>query len=97
MRKLICTLALAAAAGAVTALGDGLPTGYTQVPLIQANGNCQIRTGIVPSSTDKVELSWRPCTVSGNQGLWCSRDSSAKNTFTAFMIANQVRLDRNGS
>ena len=26
---------------AVTALGDGLPTGYTQVPYIRANGNCQ--------------------------------------------------------
>ena len=82
---------------AVTALGDGLPAGYTQVPYIQANGNCQIQTGIVPNSTDKVELSWRPTVVSGNQGLWCSRDSSAKNTFTAFMIANKVRLDRNGS
>ena len=82
---------------AVTALGDGLPNGYTQVPYIQANGNCQIQTGIVPNSTDKVELSWRPTVVSGNQGLWCSRDSSAKNTFTAFMIANKVRLDRNGS
>ena len=81
----------------MTALGDGLPTGYTQVPYIQANGNCQIQTGIVPNSTDKVELSWRPTVVSGNQGLWCSRDSSAKNTFTAFMIANQVRLDRNAS
>ncbi len=79
---------------AVTALGDGLPTGYTQVPYIQANGNCQIQTGIVPNSTDKVELSWRPTVVSGNQGLWCSRDSSAKKTFTAFMIANKVRLDR---
>ena len=87
-------MALAGAAGAVTALGDGLPVGYTQVPFIKANGNCQIQTGIVPNSTDKVELSWRPTVVSGNQGLWCSRDSSAKNTFTAFMIANKVRLDR---
>ena len=90
-------MALAGAAGAVTALGDGLPVGYTQVPYLKANGNCQIQTGIVPNSTDKVELSWRPTVVSGNQGLWCSRDSSAKNTFTAFMIANQVRLDRNAS
>ena len=41
-------LATAVAAGAAfTAFADGLPTGYTQVPLIQANGNCQIRTGIM--------------------------------------------------
>ena len=87
--------AFAVAAGAVfTAFADGLPTGYTQVPYIQANGNCQIQTGIVPNSTDKVELSWRPTVVSGNQGLWCSRDSSAKGSFTAFMIANKVRFDR---
>ena len=86
--------AVLALACVVTALGDGLPTGYTQVPYIQANGNCQIQTGIVPNSTDKVELSWRPTVVSGNQGLWCSRDSSAKGAFTAFMIANKVRLDR---
>ena len=88
-------LAAAVAAGAAfTAFADGLPAGYTQLPYIQANGNCQIQTGIVPNSTDKVELSWRPTVVSGNQGLWCSRDSSAKNSFTAFMIANKVRLDR---
>ena len=79
---------------AVTALGDGLPAGYTQVPFIKANGNCQVRTGLVPNGTDKAELSWRPTVVSGNQGLWCSRDSSSKNTFTAFMISNKVRLDR---
>ena len=88
---------LAAALAAFTAFADGLPEGYTQVPFIKANGNCQIQTGIVPNSTDKVELSWRPSVVSGNQGLWCSRDSSAKNSFTAFMISNKVRLDRNGS
>ena len=77
----------------VTAFAS-LPDGYTQLPYIQANGSCQIQTGIVPNSTDKVELSWRPTVVSGNQGLWCSRDSSGKNAFTAFMIANKVRLDR---
>ncbi|MBO7683632.1 MAG: hypothetical protein J6T51_02775, partial [Kiritimatiellae bacterium] len=87
--------ALCTALGAAfTAFADGLPAGYTQVPFIKANGNCQIQTGIVPNSTDKVELSWRPTVVSDNQGLWCSRDSSAKNTFTAFMISNKVRLDR---
>ncbi|MBO7683626.1 MAG: hypothetical protein J6T51_02745 [Kiritimatiellae bacterium] len=93
MKTILAALCTAAGA-AFTAFADGLPEGYTQVPFIKANGNCQIQTGIVPNSTDKVELSWRPTVVSGNQGLWCSRDSSAKNTFTAFMISNKVRLDR---
>ena len=87
-------VAIAALCAAVPSFADGLPAGYTQVPFIKANGNCQIRTGITPTCTDKVEMTWRPTTVSGNQGLWCSRDNSAKNTFTAFMIANKVRFDR---
>ena len=64
---------LAVCAASVSSFADGLPTGYTQVPLIQANGNCQIRTGITPTCTDKAEMTWRPCTVSGNQNLFCSR------------------------
>ena len=60
----VFALALAVAAGAMTAFGDGLPNGYTQVPFIKANGNCQVRTGLVPTSADKVEMTWRPMTVS---------------------------------
>jgi len=80
----------------VTALGDGLPAGYTQVPYLKANGNCQVRTGLVPTSADKVEMTWRPMTVSGNQNLWCSRNGSGVSAqFTAFMIGNKIRIDRN--
>ncbi len=88
--------AVIVAAGAVTALGDGLPAGYTQVPYLKANGNCQVRTGLVPTSADKVEMTWRPMTVSGNQNLWCSRNGSGVSAqFTAFMIGNKIRIDRN--
>ena len=73
---------------------DGLPEGYVQLPFIKASGNCQVKTGLVPANTDKVELTFELSTVSGNQNLWCSRNDST-NSFTAFMIADKVRLDRN--
>ena len=98
MRSVLCSAStLFCVSAGLLSRADGLPAGYTQVPFIKANGNCQIQTGLVPTSTDKVEMSWRPSVVSGNQNLWCSRDSSSKNTFTAFMIANKVRLDRNAT
>ena len=91
-------LALAGAASALTALGDGLPAEYQQLEFIQANGNCQIRTGITPTCTDKVEMTWRPATVSGNQNLFCSRTGTgATGQFTLFMIGDKVRFDRNTS
>ena len=30
---------------AMTALGDGLPAGYTQLPYLKANANVQVKTG----------------------------------------------------
>ena len=94
----VVALALAGAAGTLSALGDGLPAEYQQLEFIQANGNCQIRTGITPACTDKVEMVWRPTTVSGNQNLFCSRTGTgATGQFTLFMIGDKVRFDRNTS
>ena len=86
MEKLICNsrrggaktssfarVVVLALAGAMTALGDGLPAGYTQVPFIKANGPCQVRTGLTPASTDKVEMTWRPTRTNVTENLWCSR------------------------
>ncbi len=90
--------ALVGATSAVTALGDGLPAEYQQLEYIQPNGNCQIRTGITPTCTDKVEMTWRPATVSGNQNLFCSRTGTGTTgQFTLFMIGDKVRFDRNTS
>ena len=82
---------------AVTALGDGLPAGYTQVPFLKVNGNCHVKTGVNPTSTDKVEMSFRPAVVSATQSLWCSRDGSGtSHQFTAFLLNTaKVRIDRN--
>ena len=92
-RVLVC---LASAALAAAAFADGLPAGYTEVPYLKLNGQCRVKTGLTPTSTDIVEMSWRPSTVSGNQNLWCSRISGTQQ-FTVFMIANKVRFDRNGA
>ncbi len=37
----------------VVAVHADLPAGYTQVPFIKPDGNCQVRTGVTPASTDK--------------------------------------------
>ena len=92
-RVLVC---LASAALAAATFADGLPAGYTEVPYLKLNGQCRVKTGLTPTSTDIVEMSWRPSTVSGNQNLWCSRISGTQQ-FTVFMIANKVRFDRNGA
>ena len=84
---------IAAVSLCATAAGE-LPEGYTQLPFLKASGNCQVKTGLTPVCTDKAELTFELSTVSGNQNLWCSRNDST-NSFTAFMIADKVRLDRN--
>ena len=87
---LIVTMALFSA----MAWADGLPEGYTQLPFLKATGNCQVKTGLTPASTDTAALTFELSTVSGNQNLWCSRNDSTA-SFTVFMIADKVRLDRN--
>ncbi|MBO4288422.1 MAG: hypothetical protein J5985_09710, partial [Kiritimatiellae bacterium] len=80
-----------------SALGDGVPAGYEQVPFLQANGNCQIKTGITPACTDKVEMQFRPAAVNTVQTLWCSRTGSGATSaqFTAFLLNSaKVRFDR---
>ena len=76
------------------ARADGLPAGYTQLPFLKATGNCQVKTGLTPAGTDKAELTFELSTVSGNQNLWCSRNNTTA-SFSAFMIGDKVRLDRN--
>ena len=81
MRKLIRVLALV---GAVTALGDGLPDGYTQLPYLKANANVQVKTGYTPAATDKIVMTWCPTQVSATETLWCARASTTSAGFTAF-------------
>ena len=90
-------IAAISVASAVTALGDGLPAEYQQLEYIKATGNCQVRTGVTPASTDKVEMRFRPDAVGATQNLWCSRDGSgASHQFTAFLLdSKKVRFDRN--
>ena len=81
MRKLISILVLA---GAVTALADGLPDGYTQLPYIKANANVQVKTGYTPNPTDKIVMTWCPTQVSATEALWCARSAVGTAAFTAF-------------
>ena len=83
MRKLISVLVLA---GAMTALGDGLPAGYTQLPYIKANKNVQVKTGYTPSPTDKIVMTWCPIQIAATEALWCARNStsSPRKSCTAF-------------
>ncbi len=85
-------LALAGAAGALSARA-ALPAEYQQLEYIQASGQCRIKTSVTPAYNDKVEMTWMPTTVSGNQTLWCSRTSTSKQ-FTGFMINATFRFDR---
>ncbi len=81
MRKLISVLVLA---GAVTALGDGLPAGYTQLPYLKANKNVQVKTAYTPAATDKIVMTWCPTQVSATETLWCARSGTTAAAFTAF-------------
>ena len=85
-------LALVAAASAATARA-ALPAEYQQLEYIQASGQCRIKTGVTPAYNDKVEMTWMPTTVSGNQNLWCARTATSKQ-FTGFMIGATFRFDR---
>ena len=81
MRKLISVLVLA---GAVTALADGLPDGYTQLPYLKANANVQVKTGYTPNPTDKIVMTWCPTQVGTTEALWCARSAVGTAAFTAF-------------
>ena len=81
-----------ATVGAPSALA-ALPAEYQQLEYIQASGQCRIKTGVTPVYNDKVEMTWMPTTVSGNQNLWCARTATSKQ-FTGFMIGATFRFDR---
>ena len=88
----VVALALAGAAGALSTRA-ALPAEYQQLEYIQASGQCRIKTSVTPAYNDKVEMTWMPTTVSGNQNLWCARTATSKQ-FTGFMIGATFRFDR---
>ena len=73
---------------AVTALGDGLPAGYTQLPYLKANANVQVKTGYTPSPTDKIVMTWCPTQVTATEALWCARSAVGTAAFTAFQYGS---------
>ena len=93
-RGALCAAALCAA---IPSFAGGLPDGYRRLDYIQAIGQCQIKTGVTPASTDRVEMLFRPNAVNVTQNLWCSRDGDGTaNQFTAFLMDTaKVRFDRN--
>ena len=91
-RTLAVAGALCVAIAASPSLADGLPVGYTQLPYISADGQCQIKTGYTPAATDKIVMTWVPKTVSGNQCLWCARANTASQSFTSFAYGAKVGL-----
>ena len=94
----VVVLALVGAVGAVTALGDGLPDGYTQLPYLKANANVQVKTGYTPAATDKIVMTWCPTQVSATEALWCARASTTSAGFTAFSYNGQkVGITINGT
>ena len=81
----ILAVAMSTAMVTTSALGDGLPDGYTQLPYIKANRNVQVKTGYTPKGTDKIVMTWTPSPHdSGNECLWCARSTATSKTFTAF-------------
>ena len=93
-RGALCAAALCAA---IPSFAGGLPDGYRRLDYIQAIGQCQIKTGVMPACTDRVEMLFRPNAVNVTQNLWCSRDGDGTaNQFTAFLMDTaKVRFDRN--
>jgi len=90
-------LCAAAFCAAISSFAGGLPDGYRRLDYIQAIGQCQIKTGVTPVCTDRVEMLFRPNAVNVTQNLWCSRDGDGTaNQFTAFLMDTaKVRFDRN--
>ena len=96
-RTLAVAGAFCVAIAASPSLADGLPAGYTQLPYISADGQCQIKTGYTPAATDKIVMTWVPKTVSGNQCLWCARNNTASQSFTSFAYGATVGLVYNST
>ena len=101
MRKLATltrsAIVAACATASIASFADGLPAGYTQLPYISADGQCQIKTGYTPAATDKIVMTWVPKTVSGNQCLWCARNNTASQSFTSFAYGAKVGLVYNST
>ena len=74
----------------MTALGDGLPAGYTQLPYLKANANVQVKTGYTPNPTDKIVMTWCPSQDTALETLWCARSNYAVNSFTVFAYSGKM-------
>ena len=79
--------------GTQTLLSKSLPTGYTQLEYIRSTGTQYINTGYVANGNTSIDMEFELTTISGTQTLYCSRLTMNSNTFTAFLLPNQIRLD----
>lgn len=62
---------------------------------LQSSGTQYIDTGFKANQDTSIRLSYTPLTVSGNRGIYSSRDTSIINTFTLFTINTAFRYDYN--
>lgn len=71
-------LAVAAiAVAAPTALAD-LPSGYQQIEYIESSGTQRIKTGVVPESSDTIEMRLRVLKTGVQQCMWCASSPMAQ-------------------
>ena len=79
-------------------VGQELIDGYTLVDCIIASSFQHIDTGLVPASTDRIEIKASMANGNSNRGLFCSRDSNFKNALTAiYTDVGKIRFDFNAN
>lgn len=64
---------------------------------LQSSGTQYIDTGFKANQDTFINLEYTPQTISGNRGVYCSRDTSEINSFTLFSIGSTYRYDYNTS
>lgn len=74
----------------------GIPALYQKVEYIEAKGDAYIDTGVVLTSSSKIQMDCQLTVISGNQCFFCCRtgattDDTTSNTF--FAIGNTFRRD----
>ena len=69
---------------------------YTALKSIKGNGSAYIMTDITPEYTYTVRTKVK-LTATGNQCIYCARDSNAKYSFSGFLVNQKFRIDRNGT
>ncbi len=81
-------------------VGQRLIPGYTVVEYITGTGSQYIDTGLVPASTDRVEMKLSLPDLSTTYGFFCSRDSSNGKKFGTLYFGGAtkgIRFDFNGT